>query len=269
MHGKPDCHAMLRKRPVPRVLQGNPVRSSNVGLITQQNSQASQRLTGALLCAGLIAPVVFTPFVIWAGMITPGYSHISSTFSDSAAQGQPHPEIMGIGLLLLGILLAFFAIGCLLAFPRYNRLVFVPLLLTAFAIGGTGMFHDYSRMPGASRNLEGFLHNAFAVMAILSAVTAILLSGLAARNQPGWSHLFLPALAFAVAAGACGYLFENVSDARDGLAERGFALFALGWTVIVALTALASIDEARLPRSVTAWFSPEPIRDQSAPIDHA
>src|SRR5687768_6022702 len=199
---------MLRKRPFPRFFRGNSVQSSRIDLLAQQDALSGQRLTVALLCAGLLAPIVFAPFVIWAGMITPGYSHISSTFSDSAAQGQPHPEIMGTGLLILGILLAFFAIGCLLALPRYNRLVFAPLLLTAFAIGGTGMFHDYSRMPGASRNLEGFLHNAFAVMAILSAVTAILLSGLAARNQPGWSHLFLPALAFAVAAGACGYLFE-------------------------------------------------------------
>lgn len=245
------------------------MRSSNFELLAQPNALAGQRLAVALLCAGLVAPIVFAPFVIWAGTVTPGYSHISSTFSDSAAQGQPHPEIMGIGLLLLGILLAFFAIGCLLTFPRYNRLIFAPLLLTAFAIGGTGMFHDYSRMPGAPRNLEGFLHNTFAVMAILSAVTATLLSGLAARKQPGWSHLFLPAIGFALGAGTCGYLFENVSDARDGLAERGFAMFALSWVVIVALTALSSVDEPRLSRLLIVPFAPNPIRDSSAPTDRA
>jgi len=248
---------MLRKQPVSRLFRGNFVRSPNFDFIAQQDALDGQRLTAALLCAGLLAPVVFAPFVIWAGMVTPGYSHISSTFSDSAAQGQPHPEIMGIGLLLLGILLAFFAIGCLLAFPRYNRLVFTPMLLTAFAIGGTGVFHDYSREPGAPRNLEGFLHNTSAVLAILSAIAAILCSGLAARRQIGWSHLALPAIGFAIAAGLCGYLFENASDARDGLAERGFAIVALSWTVIVALTALATIDDLRLPRT----FVPEPIRD--------
>jgi hypothetical membrane protein len=256
---------MLRKRPTPRLYRGKPVHSSNFELLAQQNSLTGQRLTGALLCAGLLAPIVFAPFVIWAGMITPGYSHISSTFSDSAAQGQPHPEIMGIGLLLLGILLAFFAIGCLLAFPRYNRLVFTPLLLTAFAIGGTGMFHDYDRTPGVPRNLEGYLHNSFAVLAILSAVVAILVSGLACRRQPGWSNLALPAVGFAIGAGLCGYLFENVSDARDGLAERGFAVFALSWVVIVALTALSSIDEPRVSRFLTH----DTIRDASAPVDQA
>ena len=244
------------------------MRSSNADLLAQQDALAGQRLTSALLCAGLLAPIVFAPFVIWAGMVTPGYSHISSTFSDSAAQGQPHPEIMGIGLLLLGILLAFFAIGCLLAFPRYNRLVCIPLLLSAFAIGGTGMFHDYDRTPGVPRNFEGYLHNAFAVLAILSAIAAILISGLAARRQSGWSHLALPAIGFAIGAGLCGYLFETVSDSRDGLAERGFAMFTLSWMVIVALTALASFEDLRFPRFFTA-LAPEPIRDQSTPADHA
>ncbi len=235
------------------------MQSSRVAFLAKPDMLAGQRLTVALLGFGVLAPIVFAPFVIWAGMVTPGYSHISITFSDSAAQGQPHPEIMGTGLLLLGILLAFFAIGCLLAFPRYNRLVFTPMLLTAFAIGGTGMFHDYSREPGATRNLEGFLHNTFAVLAILSAIAAILFSGLAARRQIGWNHLALPAIGFAIAAGLCGYLFETASDARDGLAERGFAIVALSWMIIVALTALASIDDLRLPRTLV----PQPIRDRS------
>jgi hypothetical membrane protein len=207
----------------------------------QRDAFAGQRLAVACLCAGILAPFVFVPFVLWAGWVTPGYSQIASTFSDSAAQGQPHPEIMGTGLLLLGIMLAFFAIGCFLTIPRYNRLVFGLQLICAAAIGGTGMFHDYSRLPGASRNLEGFLHNTFASLAILSATAAILVSGFAARRQPGWDHLFLPAIGSALASATCGYLFQTVSDARDGLAERGFAMVALGWVVFVALTALASL----------------------------
>lgn len=235
------------------------MQSSSVDLRAQQTQVSSQRLTIALLCAGVLAPVVFAPFVVWSGMVTPGYSHVSSTFSDAAAQGQPHPEIMGTGLLFLGILLAFFAIGCLLAFPRHNRLVFLPLMLTAISIGGTGMFHDYNRNPGVPHNLEGFLHNTFAVTTILSAIAAILVSGLAARRQIGWAHLALPAFVFAVAAGTCGYLFETASDSRDGLAERGFAIFALSWMVIVALTALASIEDVRLPRTL----APQTVHDRS------
>ena len=209
-------------------------------------------MSAVLLCIGLLTPMVFAPFVYWAGRVTPGYSQVASTFSDSAAQGQPHPEIMGTGLLLLGVMIAFFAIGCFLAFPRANRLVLTSLMITAIAIGGTGMFHDYSRQPGADRNFEGYLHNTFAVIAILSATTAILLSGLAAHRQPGGGHLFLPAIGFAVASASCGYLFQTVSDARDGLAERGFAMVALGWIVIVALTALWSLEEVRALRPIPA-----------------
>jgi hypothetical membrane protein len=234
------------------------VQTTLVATSLRRDALAGQRLAVSCLFAGIIAPFVFIPFVLWAGWVTPGYSQIASTFSDSAAQGQPHPEIMGTGLLLLGILLAFFAIGCFLTMPRCNRLVFVPQLICAAAIGGTGMFHDYSRLPGAPRNLEGFLHNTFASIAILSATVAILVSGLAARRQPGWSHLFLPAIGFALASATCGYLFQTVSDARDGLAERGFAVVALGWIVIVALTALWSLEDIRALRPVPT----DPIPDQ-------
>ena len=241
--------------------------SSSAELFVQQSTRSGQRFTAALLCAGLLTPLMFTPFVIWAGFSTPNYSHISSTFSDAAAQGQPHPEVMATGLLLLGISLAIFAVGCFLAFPRYNRLVFAPMFLTAFAIGGTGMFHDYDRTPGAPRNLEGFLHNGFAVLAILSAIGAMLFSGLAARRQLGWSHLALPAVGFAVAAGLCGYLFETVSDSRDGLAERGFAIVALSWMVIVALTALASLEDVNFPAIPTRDQSVQPatVRENHLP----
>lgn len=225
----------------------------------RRDALTGQPLAVCCLCAGIVAPLVFIPFVIWAGWVTPGYSQIASTFSDSAAQGQPHPEIMGIGLLLLGILLGFFAIGCFLTIPRWNRLVFIPQLICAAAIGGTGMFHDYSRVPGAPRNLEGFLHNTFASLAILSATTAILISGLAARRQAGWGHLFVPAFGFALASATCGYLFQTVSDARDGLAERGFAMVALSWIVVVALTALVTIIE--LPPA--SALGSDPIRDQT------
>jgi hypothetical protein len=70
-----------------------------VATALQRDAFAGQRLAVSCLCAGILAPFVFIPFVFWAGWVTPGYSQVSSTFSDSAAQGQPHPEIMGTGLL--------------------------------------------------------------------------------------------------------------------------------------------------------------------------
>lgn len=246
------------------------VYSPLVDVSTRLDALNGQHLTLGLLAAGLAAPVVFAPFVFWAGWITPGYSHISSTFSDAAAQGQPHPEVMGAGLLLLGFLLGFFAAGCHRVFPRHNRRVAAAVLVTAIAIAGTGMFHDYNRAPYVPHNTEGFLHNAFAVIAILSATTAILLSGIAAHRQPGWGHLLLPAIGFALASAACGYLFQTVSDTRDGLAERGFAAVALGWMVIIALTAIWSIEEVRTLRAFPVML-PEPAhaRDQSTPHDRA
>lgn len=215
---------------------------------------AHRWLIAALLLCGILAPLAFLPFLIWAATVTPGYSHVSSTFSDAAAQGQPRPDIMEVGLLVLAMLLALFAIGCLLVFPRYERFVCLLVLVTAFAIGGTGLFQDYAR--GAPRNVEGFLHNAFAVVAIGGASLAILVSGFAARGRPGWTHLFGPSLVFALASILCGYLFETVSDRYDGLAERGFAVVALGWIAIVAITGIATLD---LPMPRTSRRSPHPL----------
>jgi hypothetical membrane protein len=192
------------------------------------------RLTVGLLLCGLAPPIVFSPFVIWAGMATPGYSHIASTFSDSAAQGKPHPEIIGTGFLLLGLLIALFAVGIYRTIPRYRTLMLISLLTCAVAIGATAFFQDYDRSPTVERNLEGFLHNAFAVTAIVAIASSIGLSGLAARNQPHWRHLSTPSVLFIFAAVVSGYLFQTGSDSYDGMFERLLTMVAMLWLVIMA-----------------------------------
>lgn len=189
---------------------------------------------GSLLC-GVAAPFIFVPFVLWAGAVTPGYSQISSTFSDAAAQGQPYPQIMGTGLLLLALALALSSYGIARSMPRFGIPVGCSLFLAALAITGTGIFRDYNRHAGSPRNLEGLIHNACASLAILSIILATLLTGIASFRQPGWRHLFAPASIFTLGAILAGITFQTGSDARDGLAERAFALFAFTWLAIVAL----------------------------------
>jgi hypothetical membrane protein len=227
-------------------------------------SDRSNRVTTALLLVGVAAPVLFVPFVLMAASETPRYSHISSTFSDAGAQGQPHPEIIGTGLLLLAITLALSAVGIARVLPRFGRLTGAWLIVSSIAIAGTALFRDYNRSLGASRNLEGFIHNACASVAILAIVIATVLTGLATREQLGWQHLSAPAGIFALGAILAGISFQTGPDARDGLAERAFAAFSFVWLAIVSLNgiwvlagqpnlrSLAGIDEllgGRLPSS--------------------
>ena len=85
----------------------------------------------------------------------------------------------------------------------------------SLAIGGTAIFHDYNRTIDQDRNLEGFIHNACASVAILGIVVATVLTGLATREQPDWKHLSAPAGIFALGAILAGISFQTGPDARD------------------------------------------------------
>ena len=98
------------------------------------------------------------------------------TFSDAGAQGQPHPEIIGAGLMLLAIALGLSAIGIARVLPRLGLATGASLIVSSLAIGGTAIFHDYNRTIDQDRNLEGFIHNACASVAILGIVVATVLT---------------------------------------------------------------------------------------------
>jgi hypothetical membrane protein len=201
-------------------------------------SDRSNRITVALLVCGVAAPALFVPFVLLAASVTPRYSQISSTFSDAGAQGQPHPEIIGSGLFLLALTLALSAVGIARVLPRLGLATGASLIVSSIAIAGTAIFRDYNRTPGVSRNLEGFVHNACASVAILGIIVATVLTGLATRDQPGWKHLSAPAGIVALGAILAGVSFQTGPDARDGLAERAFATFSFVWLAVVSLNGI-------------------------------
>ena len=194
--------------------------------------------TIALLLCGCAAPLVFLPFVFWSGLVTPGYSHFSSTFSDAAAQGQPYPAIIGTGLVLLGLLLGLYGLGLSRTLPRYGGLCRASLTVAALAIAGTGIFQDHNRSPFVERNLEGMTHNAFAMVAILGIIATIAVTVLAVRDSPEWERLPIVGVACLLGTAVTGIAFLNVGDGRDGLAERLFAAVAIGWLVLMAVNGL-------------------------------
>jgi hypothetical membrane protein len=206
-----------------------------------------------------MAPLVFLPFMIAAGLVTPRYGHIASTFSDSAAQGAPHPEVIGTGLMLLAICLLLFSIGFARVVPRGSRITQLCMLSTAIGIGGTVIFQDYNRSAMVERNTEGFLHNAFALFAVVSILATIVSTGIALLGDPDWRQLRRPAaVAFFVAA-TSGLIFNFGPDSHDGLAERVLAFTALLWVSALSLMGLSTLydlstlrDRVRPPRQAAA-----------------
>jgi hypothetical membrane protein len=208
---------------------------------------------------GLIAPFVFVPIVYVAGIETPGYSQIRSTFSDSAAQGQPHPEIIGVGLILVAILLVGYARGLDVVLPRYQAAARFAMLGGAISIGATGIFQDHNRSPNVPRNLEGYSHNFFAMTAIFSIIAAAIIIDRAIAGQAGWTHLRWPGIATMVLLTFSGSGFYVVGDNHDGLLERAFSTVAFSWLVLVAGNAIWLLVHvpAALPSITT-----EAIHDQ-------
>jgi hypothetical protein len=216
--------------------------------------------TARLLAAGLLAPLVFVPFAIAAGLVTPRYGHIASTFSDSAAQGAPHPEVIGTGLTLLALCLALFGFGFARVAPEMQWLTRLCLTATAISIGGTAVFQDYNRASLAERNTEGYLHNAFALVAVFSILASIAITGLAARRAPDWSALSLPAAFTFVIAALAGLAFNFGPDSHDGLAERILALCALLWVSVLSLKGLSTLyDLASLRAPFRAALRATPV----------
>jgi hypothetical membrane protein len=64
------------------------------------------------LLAAVLVPVLYFANLLVAGLLYPGYSHITQVPSDLGAVGSPHPAVFNLGLLLTAIAL-FLAAGAL------------------------------------------------------------------------------------------------------------------------------------------------------------
>jgi len=218
--------------------------------------------TARYLAAGILAPLIFVPFAIAAGLVTPRYGHVSATFSDSAAQGTPHPEVIGAGLILLAICLVVFSLGFARVMPRRKRVTQLCVLATAISIAGTATFQDYSRASMAERNTEGYLHNAFALIAVFSILATIASTGIAFRGDRQWGALAPAAAVCFVIAALSGLAFNFGPDSHDGLAERVLAFSALLWVSVLSMMGLSTrYDLAQLlarlrPPRPTATIEP-------------
>jgi hypothetical protein len=201
---------------------------------------------------------VFLPFPIAAGLVTPRYGHVASTFSDSAAQGAPHPEVIGIGLLLMAICLALFSVGFARVIPRMAQITRLCVLATAISIAGTAIFQDYNRASQAARNIEGYLHNASALIGVFSILASIACSGIAIRGHRPWSALVPLAVACFVVAAVAGLAFNFGPDSHDGLAERVLAFSALLWVSTLSAMGLSTLYELPSLRSPIKTTAPTP-----------
>ncbi|MGD9712327.1 MAG: DUF998 domain-containing protein [Thermomicrobiales bacterium] len=205
-----------------------------------------RQATAAFLAGGALAPLLFLPLLLIAGRFTPGYGHMSSTFSDAASQGSPRPEFVTAGLVIVALCLMMTAVGLARTMPAHQLLVRTSLAISAAGILATAAFQDYNRASGVPRNREGMLHNAFAIVTIFAIEITILVVWRAIRYDQSWHHLSMPAMASFVIVAMAGVAFNYGPDSHDGLAERVLAGTAFLFLTSLCLTGLRQVRGAPL-----------------------
>jgi hypothetical membrane protein len=195
-------------------------------------------LTRALLICGLVAPLVLAVFVVAVAEVTPGYNPVTDTVSHFAAQGASHGEFMASGLVVVGLLIDAFAIGLSRSFARGGVAVWASLSIHGTALALSGIARNYGEYPGAPRNLEGFLHNMFGIVAALGLASGMVCVARAAHWTPGWHRLTTWSLIAAAAVAFGGLVFLRAPQPDHGLVERSTYLVATAWYVAIAVAAL-------------------------------
>jgi hypothetical protein len=195
-------------------------------------------LNRALLACGLVAPLVLAVFVVAVGEATPGYNPVTDTVSHFAAQGAPHGQFMAIVLVVVGLLIDAFAIGLSRFFVRGGVAVWASLTVHGTALALSGIARNYGEYPGAPRNLEGFLHNVFGIVAALGLTSGMVCVALAAHWTPGWHRLSAWSVAAATGVALGGLVFLRVPQPDHGLVERVIYVVATAWYVAIAVAAL-------------------------------
>jgi hypothetical membrane protein len=195
-------------------------------------------LTRALLACGLAAPVITVTLIVTMAARTPGYRHVSDTVSDLAAQRVPDAGFMMAGIVTVGILIDAFAYGLLRIIDPGGVVIWAALSVFGTAGAVSGLAQDYSETPGAPRNLEGFLHNTFAIIAVIGLVSAMLLMAWITQWLPGWQRMTKWSLVAALGVAASGLTFLIAPESIQGLVQRCIYFFALIWLELTAVTAL-------------------------------
>jgi Protein of unknown function (DUF998) len=228
-----DVNAELRSQKA-----SNAIPPLERGHALEVSPEQSVLVTRMLLTFGIVAPVVTVIVITVMAARTPGYSHISGTVSDLAAQGVPDAGFMMASIFTIGVMFDVFAYGLSRAIGAPGVVVWASLTVFGTAGAISGLAQDYSETPGAPRNLEGFLHNTFAIVAVIGLTSAMIALAWIGRSMPGWQQMTLWSIVAAVGVSVSGLTFLAAPESMQGLVQRCIYFFALSWLELTAFTAL-------------------------------
>jgi len=191
-----------------------------------------------LCLCGVLMPWVTVAFVAAASLANPGYSHVSETVSLLGTHERPHPEVIRVGFVVLGLLALCFTWGLYRVLKRGPGARAVLLLLTTCGacVLLSGLFRDDPIGPGKPETLEGTLHSAVAFGALWTLVLAMLVVAAVVHRDAAWSGFGWLAVATValVLLVSVGFLIEALHP-FEGLLQRFLYVVLLIWVEAVSL----------------------------------
>lgn len=204
-------------------------------------ARANQRATRWLLLCGVAAPPVALAFLVAAGLLTPGYSHLSDAVSQLGAPERPHPEVMNAGLIIYGLLLNGFAYGLYRQLDRRRgaKVIWLLLGMSGAGILLAGIFHVDPTGLEEGATLDGIIHAVVAQVAFVTFLGAVGIFARAVHLDPAWRGFtgFSLALAVVDLAVACVF-WTDVFEGFTGALQRSFFAVSMLWLEAVALWSL-------------------------------
>ena len=209
-------------------------------------ADTDSRLIRWLLLCGALAPLMMVAFLIVAGLLTPGYSHVADTVSQLGADGRPHPEVMNAGFIAYGLLINGFAYGLYRQLGRGKgaKAIWVSLGISGAGLLLAGIFHVDPKMLGAPPadspvTLEGGLHAGFAQVAFLAFAVAIMIFAWTVSLDPAWRGFTGMSLAVVFLYSVVAVMFwSDVAVSIEGALQRSFFGIAVVWVEAVSLRSL-------------------------------
>ena len=191
-------------------------------------------LLRVLAFCGMLAPPFIVTIITIAGLLTPGYNHLTHTISSLSDQGSAHPGLMMTGFIIYGLLIICFACALYLGLRRDNkaRITWFALTLYGVCMVFAGVFQD---SPGAL-NTEGTLHNIAVITSCFAFLIGMWMFAGCVYKRPSWFGFTWFTIVASFLGLVLSIIFITPSQLPvSGLLQRFFYLVMLIWIEVVSL----------------------------------
>ena len=187
---------------------------------------------------GIIAPPTIIIIIIIAGLLTPGYNHLTDIISNLCGQESTVPELMTAGFFSYGVLIIGFSYGLYLRLQQGIKARIIWFTLSLYGIGMilAGVFQDSPGIGSDNINVEGILHNIFITTAFFSLLIGVWVFAKSVYNKPSWfgfTWFSIAATAVSLALSIV-FIFQSYIP-YSGLLQRIFYIIPLIWIETVSI----------------------------------